>query len=47
MDDEAPKRKYILTAKASLRDAGDAKDDSIKGKEDPTKTSKDSINALL
>jgi hypothetical protein len=25
IDDEAPKRKYILTAKASLRDAGDAK----------------------
>jgi hypothetical protein len=47
IDDEAPKRKYILTAKASLRDAGDAKDDSIKGEEDPTETSKDAITAFL
>jgi hypothetical protein len=50
IDDEAPKRKYIVTAKAALRDAGDAaKDDSIqgKGKEDPTKTSKDAITSFL
>jgi hypothetical protein len=56
IDDESPKRKYILTAKASLRDAAgdakddvqdDAKDDSIKGEEDPIETSKDAVTAFL